>query len=127
MWLLLSLFFVFLGNQTPPVASSEDLNNLMGRNVRKQHPEMEDLPKTPPSKEDELSRPTKPKPKPKPIKPAPTPPVRPLFPITLSCWKFGCCFFFIIIDDVGFWCIVHRVIRKSLTSQMRKKYSFPCP
>ncbi|XP_050379984.1 B3 domain-containing protein Os01g0234100-like [Argentina anserina] len=54
MWLLLSLFFLFLGSETPPSVSSEELN-LMGPNIRKGTPQRAEKreinkPKTPPSK-----------------------------------------------------------------------------
>nr|XP_011464161.1 PREDICTED: B3 domain-containing protein Os01g0234100-like isoform X1 [Fragaria vesca subsp. vesca] len=67
MWLLLSLFFLFLGSESPPLVSSEE-HNLMGPNIRKGTPQRtekkENKPKTPPSK-----------PKPKPTtKRVPTPP-----------------------------------------------------
>ncbi|KAM5576521.1 B3 domain-containing protein Os01g0234100 [Rosa sericea] len=79
MWLLLSLFFLFLGSEseTSPSVSSEEYN-IMGRNIRKGTPQRaekkENKPKTPPSKEEVLSRLTKPKPKPKSTRPAATPP-----------------------------------------------------
>ncbi|XP_062010944.1 B3 domain-containing protein Os01g0234100-like isoform X2 [Rosa rugosa] len=57
MWLLLSLFFLFLGSEseTSPSVSSEE-SNIMGRNTRKGTPQRaekkENKPKTPPSKEE---------------------------------------------------------------------------